>query len=402
MASTSVSAVIPAYNQGKYLAAAIRSVLAQTRPAGEIIVVDDGSTDSTPDVARAFGDAIRYIRQENQGLAGARNTGIQAATGEFLGLLDSDDEWRPQYLETVLALAERYPQAAGYYCRARCMDADGLDLPQMAGYRPVAPGGFYQALLRGNFLLPSATLLRRSAVMEVGLFAMGYPGVEDWDLWIRMARSYTFVGTSICMVRYRLHPASWSATPANKERVVQEIIEKHFGPDDGRYSEWTQDRRRAYGGFYRNRIMYALMRERDWQPCGPRLQKALSADPSLATDLDLFYELALGTQPMGQRGTRSGLDLAGNAARLEALLGQVFDTREVSFPPYLRAQAFGAAYTALGLAAYNTGQFALSRAFLVRAVRARPALLIDRKFGATMLRDVIASLPGAPRVLRSS
>ena len=97
-----VSVVIPAYNQAKYLGDAIQSVLSQTYRDFEIIVVDDGSTDDTPLVVSQLGGNLHYIRQTNQGLAGARNTGIRNAKGSYIALLDSDDIWLPEFLQKIL------------------------------------------------------------------------------------------------------------------------------------------------------------------------------------------------------------------------------------------------------------------------------------------------------------
>ena len=97
--TTIVSVIIPAYNQARFLGEAIKSVLSQTYHNFEIIVVDDGSTDDTPLVASQFAGRINYFRQENQGLASSRNTGIRNSSGHFIALLDSDDQWLPNYLE---------------------------------------------------------------------------------------------------------------------------------------------------------------------------------------------------------------------------------------------------------------------------------------------------------------
>ena len=118
-----VSVIIPNYNNAHYLGKAIQSVLRQSFKDYEIIVVDDGSTDNSKDVVSTFGDKVRYIWQENKGLGGARNTGINASNTEFIGLLDADDEWKPFYLEKMMSLVQRHPDAAVYYSAARGMDA---------------------------------------------------------------------------------------------------------------------------------------------------------------------------------------------------------------------------------------------------------------------------------------
>ena len=99
-----VSVVMAAYNYAPYISEAIESVLAQTRPPLDVIVVDDGSTDATPEVLAAFGDRIRVLRQTNQGASAARNRGIEAARGEYIAFIDADDVWKPRKLELQMAL----------------------------------------------------------------------------------------------------------------------------------------------------------------------------------------------------------------------------------------------------------------------------------------------------------
>lgn len=105
-----VSVIIPAYNRELYLGEAIRSALEQTRPPDEIIVVDDGSTDGTAEVARSFGGMVRCLSQKNEGAASARNHGVRASRGELLAFLDSDDHWVPQKLDWQLKFLESYPE----------------------------------------------------------------------------------------------------------------------------------------------------------------------------------------------------------------------------------------------------------------------------------------------------
>ncbi|MHC5139531.1 MAG: glycosyltransferase family 2 protein, partial [Planctomycetota bacterium] len=94
-----ISAVIPAYNAAKYIARSIDSVLAQTHPVDEIVIVDDGSTDNTAAIIKDYGDKVRYIHQPNAGVSAARNTGIEAATGNWIAFLDADDEWLPEKIK---------------------------------------------------------------------------------------------------------------------------------------------------------------------------------------------------------------------------------------------------------------------------------------------------------------
>src|SRR6185503_2024667 len=110
-----VSAVIPAYQAAAFLADAVESVLAQTEPVGEIVVVDDGSTDGTAAVAASFGDRVRYVRQENQGVAAARNRGVAEARGRLVAFLDADDTWEPEKTARQLAHLRAHPDYAAVY-----------------------------------------------------------------------------------------------------------------------------------------------------------------------------------------------------------------------------------------------------------------------------------------------
>ncbi len=136
-----VSCVIPVYNGEKYLAAAIESVLNQTRPPEQLIVVDDGSTDGTAEVARSYATRIEYVYRENGGIAAARNTGVRLAQEDWLSFLDADDLWTPHKLERQLAAVNESPTASvlfGFVQQFLCPEAvtDDLTVPEgmMPGY----------------------------------------------------------------------------------------------------------------------------------------------------------------------------------------------------------------------------------------------------------------------------
>lgn len=382
-----ISVIIPNYNNAHYLASAIQSVLHQTFTDYEIIVVDDGSTDNSKEVVAAFGDKVRYIWQENKGLAGARNTGIHAARGELIGLLDADDEWLPNYLENMILLSRRFPDAAVYYCSAQAMDTEGKALPQVFGGPARQPESLYYTLLRANFLIPSTILMRRHVILDAGLFDQSLRSCEDWDLWLRILPSHPIVGTNECLVRYRIHGSSLSANPAGMQNAHRLVIGKHFGSDDGKREIWSQDKRRAYGGVYRYHALTSIQRQSDWPAGAVYLRQALLTDPTLATDLELFYELAFGTQPPGYRETAHCLNLEQNAKLIMNMLVNVFD--ENSSLLALRRTTFGTANYAIGLVAYNTYHTNLSKVFLSRALAFLPKLLLDQRVVLTFIKSFL-------------
>ncbi len=386
---TSVSIIIPNYNHTRFLAGSIRSALEQTYPPAEVIVVDDGSTDNCRPVVEGFGDQVRYIYQQNQGLAGARNTGIRLAKGDLIGLLDADDEWQPNYLETMLDLAKVHPKAAAFYCQVQCMNEVGVDLPQILGGPPLPSHVLYSVLLRANFIIPSSNLIRREPLVDAGLYDPSLRSCEDWDLWLRLLPEYEVVGTDACLVRYRIHGSSLSTDPRGMQSATRAVIEKHFGPEDGQPIDWSADKRRAYGGVYRYHLLTSIQRQEDWQAGAGYLRRALIIDPTLALDVDMFYDLALGSQQAGFRGTAENLNLPENTIHIQDLLEKVFSAPDsVELEP-VRKQTYGSAHYALGLVAYNTGERSFSRSHLSQALYYRPDLWRSTQAAGNLAKSFI-------------
>ena len=191
-----VSVVIPAYNSAATLQKAVRSVLDQTLPPAQIIVVDDGSTDHTADVASSFGSTVDYLRQAHAGASAARNAGIRTARNTWVALLDADDQWHPGKLEAQAAVLQSRPDACWAFCDARIVDQGGSPVCEWS-----LPSGIETArqLLETAFLYnpvagsSSAVVIRRDCLTETGLFDTALPAVEDLDLWMRLASRYPFV-----------------------------------------------------------------------------------------------------------------------------------------------------------------------------------------------------------------
>ena len=181
-----VSVIIPSYNSASSLPRAIESALAQTYTDLEVIVIDDGSTDGTAAVVEPYLDRIRYIRQTNKGLPGARNTGIHASQSEFIALLDSDDAWLPEKLERQMPrFAE--PDVHIVYSDFRIEYSDGTIKESYLADRPLASEGHItDAYIQSRFLFPSSMILRRDAMEACRLFDETMLACEDVELFTKM------------------------------------------------------------------------------------------------------------------------------------------------------------------------------------------------------------------------
>lgn len=181
-----VSIVVPSYNCEAFLAAAIESALGQTYRNIEVIVVDDGSTDATPEIVAPFLQVISYIRQANTGLPGARNTGIRAARGEFIAFLDADDTWQPEKLTLQLPLFAD-PEVGLVYSDLCVRYSDGRFLPSYLAERPLATEGYVaDQYIQSRFLFPSTVVVRRSVLDQCGLFDEDMLAAEDMALFTRI------------------------------------------------------------------------------------------------------------------------------------------------------------------------------------------------------------------------
>jgi len=230
-----VSAVIPCYNRAGTIGDAIASVQSQTRAPLEVIVVDDGSTDGSADIAERYD--VRVIRlPRNRGSAAARNAGIRAAVGDAIAWLDSDDYWEPHHLATIAALLDRYPEAA---VAAGAVRLVGTRSGTWYGRVPEGPPA---NVLRNAFYATVvhciATIVRREALADVGGFDETEFYAEDFDIWLRLAREHNFVARREVTANYRWHGAQTSSDPLSpllatyksRKRVLDAI--RRDGEDD--------------------------------------------------------------------------------------------------------------------------------------------------------------------------
>jgi glycosyltransferase involved in cell wall biosynthesis len=280
-----ISVVVPLYNKERYIRRCLESICRQSMRDFEVVVVDDGSTDASAAIAASFPDErIRVIRQENRGEGGARNRGIRESRSEVVALLDSDDEWRPQFLEAVVALRRAYPEAGvlatGYKrCRNGPYDmettlADPLD----GGTQRLVPN-YFSLAMRGNVICSSSVAVLRSVLDEVGGFPEGEPYGADRDLWVRIALRYPLAYDVRIFAIYHSEaegrvqnrpPAGPVCPPAVRtiRRAIQEgRIPKHRLQEVEIYSDLTQMQYVYWQLQIRHREnAFALLRQRYFRP----------------------------------------------------------------------------------------------------------------------------------------
>ncbi len=229
-----VDIIIPAYNAARYLAAALASVEAQTFGDWRILLIDDGSTDTTAEVAAPFmerlGQRFVYIRQQNQGLPAARNAAIRNSSAEYLALLDSDDIWLPYRLAESLNYLENHPEVGVCHSGVMFVDETGkilqtFDSPQKHGEGMIAP---YIYMRKVQLPCPTVTF-RRQCVEMVGPFDETMRATEDRDLWFRIALHFEVGFIPKVLAHYRVSTASMSADPNRMLKAQLRFIEKHYG-----------------------------------------------------------------------------------------------------------------------------------------------------------------------------
>jgi glycosyltransferase involved in cell wall biosynthesis len=208
-----VSVIIATYNRAAYVVEAVESVLAQTYPAVEILVIDDGSTDDTETRLEPYRNQINYICQPNGGPSKARNRGIRESRGDLIALLDGDDTWLPDKLAVQVKFMCSHPDVGLVYCdHFKYREATGERIHQPNPRCYEFTGYCYPKIFFGHCVTPSASMIRRSCFDAVGLFdeSIRGPSFEDQEMWLRIARKFHFGFTPEPLVVYRMHDANGS------------------------------------------------------------------------------------------------------------------------------------------------------------------------------------------------
>jgi len=202
----SISVVIPAYNGVRFVAETIESVLAQTLPADEVLVIDDGSTDDTAAIAEGFAPRVRVFRRSNQRTAAARNFGVEQATGEWIAFVDHDDLWEPHKLERQMAELARHPEADLCYTGFAPLIKKGNSARIGKVYEVPPAEDIRRSLYRTVTFLPSSIVIRRSTFVAVNGFDTKIYKSEDYDMWLRLLHAgVKFAACREPLFQRRLH-----------------------------------------------------------------------------------------------------------------------------------------------------------------------------------------------------
>jgi glycosyltransferase involved in cell wall biosynthesis len=224
----SVSVVVPAHDHRDYVAAAIDSILGQTRPADEIVVVDDGSTDGTTDVLARYGDRIRLIVQQNAGIAAAYNRGVAASTGEWIAFVESDDALEPDYLAATCELLANEPAIAWVSTARRIVDERGVatGAVQRKSWREAR--FTTESLLLHDLGCASTPVVRRRALEDVGPFD-GRTWAADTEMALRFSLRHGMAFLDRPLYRYRRHAGNTSASAVRNATELVRVLERFVG-----------------------------------------------------------------------------------------------------------------------------------------------------------------------------
>jgi glycosyltransferase involved in cell wall biosynthesis len=279
MSEPSVSAVIPVHNGERFLGDAIASVLSQRREVLECIVIDDGSTDGTAEVAASFSERVRYVGEPQAGVSAARNRGAELAAGELVAFLDHDDTWLPGKLELQVDELERR-RAELALCAVTVVDGEGR---QLRVQRLRARGDLLTGMLTfdgtSTVSCSSTGLFRRASFLEGGGFDPALSTSADWDLLVRNLLRGDVAYVDEPLVSYRVHDANMSRDVGLMERDMRRAFAKTFG-DPALPEAQRRRRRQAYAGLYR--MLAGSYRDaRRWREMARAGARAVAYDPAI-------------------------------------------------------------------------------------------------------------------------
>jgi len=377
-----VSVIIPAYNQAHYLADSIRSVLDQTEQDFELIVVDDGSTDNTAEVALGFqDDRLRYIHQKNQGLSAARNTGINHAGSPYLTFLDSDDLFLPEKLTILLHELENNPSLGLVAGQAIPIDEKGRRIGKI--FTKPLPEDTSRLLL-GNPLHVGSVMIGKLWQERAGLFDESLRSYEDWDMWLRLARMGCKMGwVSKPVSYYRFHTAQMTRDGNQMTTATFAVLDKTYA-DPHLPQSWRDLQDQAYSQAYMRAAAQAF-HAKDYSSAKNYISEAVRLDPTLVD--------AEGRKLANQFVAWTDLPKVKDAVEfLEHIYANLPSSLDM-----LRQQSkrnLSQAAAQIGFEAYHSGDLQSARAALQRAIYHRPSWLLNRGVASILIQAYIKAWTG--------
>jgi len=226
MSGPLVSVLIPTYNSERFIENTLRSALGQTHTNIEVVILDDGSMDETPSMIKRLSQndsRIRYVFQENHGLAQARNRLVSLAKGEYISFLDHDDEWLIDKIEVLLEAFRHKPNAAMIYGDVINRCADKKESRAFEFRRPRRGSVFYEYLLEGNFMSLPSVLIKKDALVKYLPFDPRYKIALDWDLFLRIVRNHEIDYVDRVVGIYNTHNERFTAK--NPIVEIEEVLQ---------------------------------------------------------------------------------------------------------------------------------------------------------------------------------
>ena len=223
MSGVAISVAVPAHNAEPWIAETIESVLAQTRPAREVIVVDDGSTDGTLAALEPYRDRVRVVQQDNKGAPAAYNRGFAEATGEYVAMCPADDLWEPRKLEWQANAVVAHPEIDVAFGGARFFGLRDDDYPRPAASGVLEGRAFARAMYEENLVAAPTAVVRRALHERLGGFREDL-AIEDYEFWMRALRAgATFFFEPRVLVRHRWHGRNLSSKAVTVRELAYEI-----------------------------------------------------------------------------------------------------------------------------------------------------------------------------------
>lgn len=376
LATPLVSVIMPTFNSARFIGPAVETVLAQTYPHIELIVVNDGSTDETEAVLAPYSHRIRLIQQTNQGASAARNTGIQAAQGTYITFLDADDLLKPDKIALQVAVLEARPDVGLVYSGWHYVRED--DLQVVGEMRPRQEGNvFADLILRRMFLIPGAVMVRRELFTQVGLFDVNLVVAEDTDLWIRLAYAgCAFAAVPLPLMQYRLVAQSLTTKITRQAENELARLDKFFAQPDLPTAVLAL-KEQAYAILHYE-FASKYFHQDDMNKGQEHIRQATNLCPALAQDADWLVEWL------------SAYALSPGVADAR----QFIDTVLAHLPPSattlarLRRRLYGHVHIAAAFQAYHNQQYQRIRPHILPAIFWYPRALLNRGFLRIMYQAV--------------